>query len=71
MSSGDVQGREAMSRKSIERRVSVTKNQYSRSGVITTGDGCWQAYRAEEVCRSRRPDFVAHSFDKPKLAEDP
>jgi hypothetical protein len=71
MSRRSVQGREVVSRKSIERRVSVTKDRSLESGVITTGDGCWQAYLAEEVCRSRKPDFVARSFGKPKLAEDP
>lgn len=71
MSRRGVQGREAKSRKSIERRVSVTKDQSLESGVITTGDGCWQAYQAEEVSQSHRPDFVARSFDKPRLAGGP
>lgn len=66
-----MQGREPMSRRSIERRVSVTKDPSLESGVITTGDGYWRAYLAEEVYLSRKPDFVVRSFGKPKLAGDP
>lgn len=54
----------------IERRVSVTKDPSLGSGVITTDDGCQQAYLVEEVGLNHKPDSVARSFGKPRLAGD-